>query len=279
MAAISIPTRTLNNGREMPWLGYGTWPMKGRQLTDAILSAFEIGYRLIDTAGVYGNEEDVGAAIRESGLPREDLFVTTKLAGRFQGKPYVRAGFSASLERLGLDYVDLYLIHWPLPRLGRYVESYVEMVALQQEGLIRSVGVSNFLDEHVAAVVAATGVRPAVDQLQVSPTHAQVDVVGPVSRDGTVVQAWSPLERNSGILENPTVTGIASRLGVTPSQVVLRWLIERDIATIPHSANPSRQRLNADLFGFGLDPADVAAITALDVGAPVKQDPTTWEEF
>jgi 2,5-diketo-D-gluconate reductase A len=279
MAKISIPTRTLNDGHEMPWLGLGTWPVQGRRSTDSILAAIEMGYRLIDTASNYGNEDAVGAAIRESGLPREDFFVTTKLAGRFQGKPYVREGFSASLERLGLDYVDLYLIHWPLPRLGRYVESYVEMVALQQEGLIRSVGVSNFLDDHIAAIVAATGVRPAVDQIQVSPSHAQVDVVEAVSRDGTVVQAWRPLERNGGILEHPTVTGIADRLDVAPSQVVLRWLIERDITTTPHSTNPDRQRLNADIFEFSLEPADVAAITALDVGAPVKQDPTTWEEF
>ncbi|GIF46049.1 2,5-diketo-D-gluconate reductase A [Asanoa ferruginea] len=279
MAKISIPTRTLNDGYQMPWLGLGTWPLQGRQLTDSILAAIELGYRLIDTASRYGNEDAVGAAIRESGLPREDFFVTTKLAGRDQGKPYVREGFSASLERLGLDYVDLYLIHWPLPLLGRYVESYVEMVALQQEGLIRSVGVSNFLDDHIAAIVAATGVQPAVDQIQVSPTHAQVDVVEAVSRGGTVVQAWRPLERNGGILEHPTVTGIADRLGVAPSQVVLRWLIERDITTTPHSSNPDRQRLNADIFEFSLEPADVAAITALDVGAPVKQDPKTWEEF
>jgi 2,5-diketo-D-gluconate reductase A len=279
MAAISIPTRTLNDGREMPWLGLGTYPAQDRALVDTILSAVEIGYRMIDTASKYGNEAAVGDAIRESGLPREDFFVTTKLAGRFQGAPYVREGFSASLERLGLDYVDLYLIHWPLPKLDRYVESYVEMVKLQQEGLIRSIGVSNFLDEHIAAVVAATGVVPAVDQLQVSPTHAQVGVVEAVARHGTVVQAWSPLERNTGILEHPTVTAIAYRLGVTPSQVVLRWLIDRDITTVPHSTDPKRQRLNADLFGFTLEPADVAAVTAIDVGKPVKQDPRTWEEF
>ncbi|MEV0720953.1 aldo/keto reductase, partial [Asanoa sp. NPDC050611] len=262
MAAISIPTRTLNDGHEMPWLGLGTWPLRGRPATDAILAAIEMGYRLIDTAYNYENEDAVGAAIRESGLPREDFFVTSKLAGRHQGKPYVREGFSASLERLGLDYVDLYLIHWPLPRVGRYVESYVEMVALQQEGLIRSVGVSNFLDEHIEAVVAASGVVPAVDQLQVSPSHAQVAVVEQVSRHGTVIQAWSPLERNSGILANPAVTRIADRIGVAPSQVVLRWLIDRDITTVPHSSHADRQRLNADIFGFELEPADVAAITA-----------------
>ncbi|SNS73578.1 Aldo/keto reductase [Asanoa hainanensis] len=279
MAPISIPTRTLNDGREMPWLGLGTYPAKGRAGTDAFLRAIEAGYRLIDTAYNYGNEDAVGAAIRESGLPREEFFVTSKLAGRHQGKPYVREGFSASLERLGLDYVDLYLIHWPLPKVGRYVESYVEMVALQQEGLIRSVGVSNFLDEHITAVVAETGVVPAVDQLQVSPTHAQAEVVNGVTRHGTVVQAWSPLERNSGILEHPTVVGIAERLAVQPSQVVLRWLVDRDITSVPASTNPERQRLNADIFGFELEPADVAAVTAIDVGKPVKQDPRTWEEF
>ncbi|MDG4825752.1 aldo/keto reductase [Asanoa sp. WMMD1127] len=279
MASIDIPTRTLNDGHEMPWLGLGTYPAKGRQLVEAILAAVESGYRLLDTAYNYGNEDAVGTAIRESGLPREEFFVTSKLAGRHQGKPYVRDGFSASLDRLGLDYVDLYLIHWPLPKVGRYVESYEEMLALRQEGLIRSVGVSNFLDEHIRAVVDATGVVPAVDQLQVSPNHARVDVVDEVARHGTVVQAWSPLERNSGVLEHPTVVGIADRLRITPSQVVLRWLVDRDITAVPASTNPDRQLLNADIFGFALEPDDVAAVNAIDVGAPVKQDPRTWEEF
>lgn len=279
MDAITIPTVRFDDGHEMPVVGLSTWPLQGRQLTDAVLSALEIGYRLIDTAASYGNEDAVGAAIRESGIPRDQLFVTTKLRGADQGTGRVRDALRGSLDRLGLDHVDLYLIHWPLPRIGRYVESYAEMVALREEGLIRSVGVSNFLPEHIAAVVAATGVRPALDQLQVSPSHAQVDVVDAVTAGGTVVQAWSPLERNSGILEHPTVTAIADRLGVSPSQVVIRWIVDRGLTTVPHSGNPERQRRNADVFGFRLDPADVDAVTAVDVGAPVKQDPTTWEEF
>ena len=269
----------LNSGFAMPRIGLGTWPLKGRQSTDAILWAMEIGYRLIDTAEIYDNEDSVGVAVRESRLPREELFITTKLRGRYQGAQTVREGLIGSLERLGLDYVDLFLIHWPLPRLGRYVETYAEMVKLADEGLIKSVGVSNFTAAHLDAVVTETGVHPAVDQLQVSPSFARTDLVDAIAKTPTIVQAWSPLERNSGVLENPTVTAIANRLGVTPSQVVIRWLIERGLTTVPHSSNRDRQRINADVFGFALTPANVAAITALDVGQPLTQDPDTWEEF
>ncbi|WP_238012000.1 aldo/keto reductase [Dactylosporangium sp. AC04546] len=270
---------TLNSGAEMPALGYGTYPLKGRAATDAVLRALDLGYRLIDTAASYGNEDAVGAALRESGLPRADIFVTTKLRGSEQGRAATRPGLEASLTRLGLDHVDLYLIHWPMPAVGKYVESYEEMVALQQEGLIRSVGVSNFLPEHLDAVVAATGVQPAVDQLQVSPSFARTEMVEAVQRRGTVVQAWSPLERNTGILDHGVVTEIAARHGVTGAQVVLRWLLERGITAVPHSGNAERQRLNLDVEGFTLSPDEVAAVTALDSGRSPKQDPATWEEF
>ncbi|WP_432830128.1 aldo/keto reductase [Dactylosporangium sp. CA-092794] len=276
---MSIPTVSLNSGFDMPVVGYGTYPLKGHRATDAILAAIESGYRLIDTAASYGNEEAVGAAVRESPVPRSELFVTTKLRGSDQGRGSTRAGLAGSLTRLGLDYVDLYLIHWPLPRVGRFVESYAEMADLQREGLIRSLGVSNFLPEHIAAVVAETGIQPAVDQLQVSPSHARADLVTAVRTTGTVVQAWSPLERNTGVLDDPSVTAIAGRLGVTGAQVVLRWLVQRDITSVPHSSDPDRQRTNADLFGFELTAQDMAAIDALDTGVPVKQDPATWEEF
>ncbi|MFI5911363.1 aldo/keto reductase [Dactylosporangium sp. NPDC051541] len=268
----------LNSGHEMPIVGYGTWPLKGAPATDAVLAAIESGYRLLDTASAYGNEDAVGAAVRQSGRPRDELFVTTKLRGSDQGRGSTRAGLEGSLERLGLDYVDLYLIHWPLPNVGKYVESYEEMAELRQAGLIRSLGVSNFLPEHLAAVTAATGIAPAVNQLQVSPSHARQELVSAVRSQGTVVQAWSPLERNSGVLEHPAVTAPAARLGVTPAQIVLRWLVRQDIAVVPHSANRDRQRTNADLFSFELTADETAAIDGIKQ-LPVKQDPATWEEF
>ncbi|MEV8515766.1 aldo/keto reductase [Dactylosporangium sp. NPDC051484] len=276
---MSIPSVRLNSGLDMPVVGYGTYPLKGRRATDAVLAAIGSGYRLIDTAASYDNEDAVGAAVRESGLPRAELFITTKLRGSDQGRGSTRAGLQRSLERLGLDYVDLYLIHWPLPAVGRYVESYAEMAELQREGLIRSLGVSNFLPEHLDAVVAETGIQPAVDQLQVSPSHPRPELVAAVQRTGTVAQAWSPLERNTGILEHSSVAAIAGRLDVTSAQVVLRWLLQRDVTVIPHSGSPDRQRTNADLFGFELTADDMAAIDALDTCVPVKQDPRTWEEF
>jgi 2,5-diketo-D-gluconate reductase A len=275
---MEIPTVTLNSGHAMPVVGYGTYPLQGRTATDAILAAIGSGYRLLDTASAYGNEDAVGAAVRECGLPRADLFVTTKLRGRDQGRGSTRAALSASLARLGLDYVDLYLIHWPLPAVGRYVDSYTEMAELQREGLIRSLGVSNFLPEHLAAVTAATGITPAVDQLQASPSHARPDLVAAVQKTGTVVQAWSPLERNTGVLERPSITGIADRLGVTPAQVVLRWLVQHGLTVVPHSGDPARQRTNADLFGFALTAEDLAALDSVEQ-RPVQQDPATWEEF
>ncbi|WP_433079699.1 aldo/keto reductase [Dactylosporangium sp. CA-052675] len=275
---MKIPTVTLNSGHEMPVVGYGTYPLQGRPATEAILAAIASGYRLLDTAASYGNEDAVGAAVRESGLDRADLFITTKLRGADQGRGSTRAALEASLERLGLDHVDLYLIHWPLPAVGRYVDSYAEMAELHREGLIRSLGVSNFLPEHIDAVVAATGIVPAVDQLQVSPSHARAELVGAVQGKGTVVQAWSPLERNTGVLEDPGIVAVADRLGVTPAQVVLRWLLQRQVTVVPHSSNPSRQRANADLFGFELSAADLAVVDSV-AQVPVKQDPATWEEF
>ncbi|GAB1821970.1 aldo/keto reductase [Herbidospora sp. RD11066] len=269
----------LNTGHSMPVVGLGTGTLQGRAGTDAMLTGFEAGYRLLDTAALYGNEEAVGAAIREGGLPRGELFVTTKLRGGDHGGEKVRPAFEASLERLGLDYVDLYLIHWPLPRLGKYVETYAAMLELAQEGLVRSVGVSNFTPGHLTAVTAATGVEPAVNQRQVSPSHAQAELVDFAEDHTTVIQAWSPLEHKTDVKESPVIVGIAEKLGVTPSQVVLRWHLERGVTVIPKSADPKRQRENIDVFGFTLDAADVAAITALDTGKPVTLDPESYEEF
>jgi len=278
-AGLTIRTVTLNSGHDMPLIGLGTWPLQGSACTQAVLSAFEVGYRLIDTAAHYGNEAAVGSAISASALPREDMFVTSKLQGRFQGREFTRTGVEQSLQRLGVDYLDLFLIHWPMPNLGRYLDTYAELVKISQEGLIRSAGVSNFKAPQLDAIVDATGVLPAVNQLQVSPSHSRTDLVSVVQASGSVVQAWSPLERNSGILENSVIAESAERHEVTPAQVVLRWLIQRGVAPVPQSSNPSRQRSNADVFGFSLMSEEVAAIAGLDHGMPVEQDSDTYEEF
>lgn len=278
-AASSIPTVLLNSGYAMPRIGLGTWPLQGTACMRAVGSAFGVGYRLIDTAAHYGNEEAVGKAIHASGLPRAEVFVTSKLQGRNQGREFTRPGVEQSLERLGLDYLDLFLIHWPMPHLGRYVDTYTELVSLAAEGLIRSVGVSNFESAQLDAIVKATSLVPAVNQLQVSPSHPRHDLVRATQQAGSVVQAWSPLERNSGILENAVVTETAALHHVTPAQVVLRWLIQRGVAPVPQSSNPDRQRLNADVFGFVLTSEEMDAIHRLDRGVPIDQDSDTHEEF
>jgi 2,5-diketo-D-gluconate reductase A len=273
------PTVTLNTGHEMPQLGLGTWPLKGPECTEAVLAAIASGYRLVDTAAKYDNEDAVGAAVRSCGRPRDDLFVTTKLRGSEQGAGSTREALARSLERLGLDHVDLYLIHWPLPRLDRYRESWAELLTLAQEGLARSVGVSNFQAARLAAIVADTGVEPAVNQIQVSPTIAKTDLVATIQATSTVVQSWSPLERNSGVLTDPTVLAVAARHGVRPAQVVLRWLIERGITAVPRSGDPVRQRENLDVFGFALTDDDRAALASLHRQAEGRLDPATHEEF
>lgn len=276
---LTIPTVTLNSGHDMPLIGLGTWPLQGSACTQAVLSALQVGYRLIDTAAHYRNEAAVGAAIRASALPREEVFVTSKLQGRNQGQEFTRSGVEQSLERLGVDYLDLFLIHWPMPNLGRYVDTYTELVKISQEGLIRSVGVSNFKTPQLDDIVDAAGVVPAVNQLQISPSHSRSDLVSVVQESGAVVQAWSPLERNSGILENPIISEGAKRHAVTPAQVVLRWLLQQGVAPVPQSSNPGRQRSNADVFDFSLTSREMTAIAGLDHGVPVEQDSDTYEEF
>ena len=279
MAELIIPTVPLNTGHEMPRLGYGTWPLTGRAATDAVLSAIGTGYRLIDTAQAYGNEDAVGQAVKEASVSRAELFITTKLTGRYQGKGLVRQGVEASLTTLGLDYVDLFLIHWPDPALGLYVETYVSLLELAGEGLIRSIGVSNFTPPYLAELAKATTVPPAVDQLQVSPTIARYQTVESIIPSSTIVQAWSPLERNSGILDNPVIVAIARRHKVTAGQVVLRWLMDRGLTTVPHTATPSRQRENADIFNFHLDAEEVGQIYHLDGKTEGSLDPDTFQDF
>ena len=274
-----VPTRTLNSGHEIPVLGLGTYPMNGAEGTAAIAQAISLGYRLLDTAASYENERAVGEAIRRSGADRSELFVTTKLRGSDHGREKTKAAVSASLNRLGLDYLDLYLIHWPLPRLGLYVESYETMLELAAEGLIRSVGVSNFKPAHIAALVDATGVTPAVDQIELSPAMPRRETVAYLEGAGVVTQAWTPLGPGRQVIESAAVTAIADARGVTPAQVVLRWEVQQGIVTIPKSGDAGRQRSNLDIFGFTLDDAEMAALAALDQGEDMAVDSDVHEEF
>jgi len=277
--ATEVPTRTLNSGYPIPLLGLGTYPMNGEAGVAAMARAIGMGYRLLDTAAKYENEAAVGEAIRRSGVDRAQLFVTTKLRGAEHGRARTRDAVRASLDRLGLDYLDLYLIHWPLPRLGKFTESYETMLELAGDGLIRSAGVSNFTPAHVQALLDATGVAPAVNQIELSPAVARTEVRQWLDAAGVVTQAWSPLGLDQGVPQQPAVTAAAQAHGVTPAQVILRWEVQQGIVTIPKSADEQRQRANLDVFGFALTDAEMAALAALDQGEAAAVDSDAHEEF
>jgi 2,5-diketo-D-gluconate reductase A len=275
----AVPSRMLSSGYDMPLLGLGTYPLNGAAGVTAMASALSIGYRLVDTAAKYENEEAVGQAIARSGVPRGELFVTTKLRGADHGRHKTRAAVAASLDRLGLDYLDLYLIHWPLPRLWRFIESYETMLELARDGLIRSVGVSNFKAAHISALIDATGVAPAVNQIELSPAVTRWALVAYLEDNDIVPEAWSPLGLDHHVPESGTVTGIARAHDVTPAQVILRWEVQQGIVAIPKSASPERQRENLDVFGFELTEEEMTALAAMDRGEDAAVDSDVHEEF
>jgi len=276
-----MQTRTLNDGRTLPAVGFGTYPLKGREAVEATLSAIELGYRLVDTAVNYGNEAEVGEAVRTSGVPRDELFVTSKLPGRHHGYDDALASTRESLERMGLDYLDLHLIHWPNPRVGRYQEAWRALVRLREEGLVRSVGVSNFTEEHLERVIADTGVTPAVNQVELHPYFPQERMRQVHERLGVQTEGWSPLGKRSAPFADPPVADAAERHGVTPAQVILRWHVQLGSVPIPKSGTPERQRENLDVFGFELSDDEVGAITGLarPDGRLFGGDPDTHEEM
>ncbi len=259
----TAPTYTLNDARTLPAVGFGTYPLSGPEGVDAVLGALESGYRLLDTAVNYQNESDVGEALRRSGLPREEVQVASKLPGRDHGYDDAIASVHGSLERLGLDYLDLHLIHWPNPSVGKYVEAWRALVDLQRDGLVRSIGVSNFTEAHLSRVIEATGVTPAVNQVELHPRFPQEEMRRVHDRLGIRTEAWSPMGKHQAPLEEPAVVRAAARHGVTAGQVILRWHVELGSLPIPKSADPERQRQNLDLFGFALSAQEIADITAL----------------
>jgi len=277
----TIPTYTLNDGNTLPAIGFGTYPLKGEDGITAIQGALEAGYRLLDTAVNYENETEVGEALRRSGLPREDVQVASKLPGRHHAYDDAISSVRGSLERLGLEYVDLHLIHWPNPSVDQYVEAWRALVDLQKEGLVRSIGVSNFTEAHLTRVIDDSGVTPAVNQIELHPRFPQESMRAVHERLGIRTEAWSPMGKRNAPLEEDPVTTAAARLGVTPGQVILRWHVQLGSLPIPKSANPERQRQNLDVFGFELTDGEVDAISAL--GRPDGRlfggDPDSHEEM
>ena len=269
---MSAPALTLNDGRTIPQLGMGTWPMTDAEVAPVIVTAVELGYRHIDTAVKYGNEAGVGEGIRNCGLAREELFVTTKLDGVYQGDDKAISGLDASLGRLGLDYVDLLLIHWPVPSRDLFVSTWRTFEKLLAQGKTRSIGVSNFKPAHLERLRAETDVVPAVNQIQISPYIPRAEQRAYDTEHGILTTSWSPLGQGNALLGESVITDLAEKHGKTPGQIVLRWHIELGLVAIPKSASATRLRENLDIFDFKLDADDLAAIATLDQGPGVGVD-------
>lgn len=270
----SVPLVRLNSDRDMPRLGIGVFRMSTEQAHEAVLAALQCGYSSIDTAARYDNEVGVGRAVRESGLPRESVFVTTKLWPTDFGRDAARRAFDASLERLGLDHVDLYLLHWPAPARDLYVETWRVLEELHREGRARSIGVSNFQIPHLKRLLAEADVPPAVNQIELHPYFQQAELREFHASLGIATEAWSPLGR--GAVEDATIKAVATRHGRSPAQVILRWHMQIGTIAIPKSATPARICDNIAIFDFALDDEDMAAIADLDTGSRRGPDPEAF---
>ncbi|TDD10581.1 aldo/keto reductase [Saccharopolyspora terrae] len=268
-----VPNVTLNTGASMPQLGYGVFLVPADEVIAPVRAAIDAGYRSIDTAKVYGNEEGVGKAIADSGVKREDLFVTTKLWNDDQGYDSTLKAFDDSLSRLGLDYVDLYLIHWPVPSQDAYVDTWKAFEKIYNSGRAKAIGVSNFQIPHLQRLFDETSIVPALNQIELHPNLPQAELRAFHAEHGIATEAWSPLGRNNGLLDSATVANLAEKYGKTPAQIVLRWHIELGNVTIPKSVTPSRIKENIEVFDFELAQDDVKAITALETGVRVGPNP------
>jgi len=267
---------TLNNGVEMPQLGFGVFKVPYDQATDAVLAALEVGYRSIDTAAAYGNESGVGQAIAQSGLDRGDLFVTTKVWNTEQGYDSTLASFDASLTRLGLEQLDLFLIHWPAPVTDRYVDTWRALEKLYADGRVRAIGVSNFHPDHLQRLFDESDLVPAVNQIELHPALQQAELREFDAAHGIATEAWSPLARGH-LLDDPVLTAIADRHGVTPAQAVLRWHVQLGNVVIPKSVTPARIAENFDVFGFDLSDDDLKQIATLERGYRTGPDPSQFD--
>ena len=276
---MTTPAYALRDGNVIPAIGLGTYGLDDQAGIDAITTAIADGYRLIDTAYNYGNEEAVGEAIRRTDVDRSDLVIATKLPGRHHGFDETIASFEQSRRKLDLDWVDLYLIHWPLPRVDKYVDSWRAMISLREKGLVRSIGVSNFTADMLARLIDETSVVPVVNQVELHPYFPQDDLRAFHDEHEIRTMSWSPLGKRSDLLQEPVIVELAAAHGVTPAQLVLRWHIELGAVPIPKSSDAARRRANLDVFGFALPREEVDAISALSRGRLWGGDPDTHEEF
>jgi 2,5-diketo-D-gluconate reductase A len=269
---MSTPLIPLNNGTSIPQLGLGTSPLDDAEVERVVVEALGLGYRHIDTAAKYGNEVGVGRGVARGGVPREDVFVTTKLDGPYQGDDRAIAGLDASLDRLGFEYVDLLLIHWPLPARDEFVSTWRTFEKLLEAGKTRAIGVSNFKPAHLERLIAETGTVPAVDQIQINPTVTRLEQRRFNGDHGIVTESWSPLGSGGDFLSSPVLARIAEKYGKNPGQVVIRWHLDNGLVVIPKSKTPERLAANLDVFDFALDADDLAAIATLDQGPDAGVD-------
>ncbi|WP_374975531.1 aldo/keto reductase [Microbacterium trichothecenolyticum] len=275
----TIPSVTLNDGTWFPELGLGTYDLRGEEGIEAIVAAIDSGYRLLDTAVNYENEREVGEAVRRSGADRDTLLVASKIPGRHHGRQEALDSIKGSLDRLGLDRIDLHLIHWPNPSVGKYVDTWRGLIEAREQGLVRSIGVSNFTEEQLTELIEETGVVPAVNQVELHPYFPQDELRAFHATHGIRTESWSPLAKRSELLTEQILTELATVYDVTPTQIVLRWHTQLGSTPIPKSADADRQRENADVFGFTLTDDQLAAVSALERGRLWDGDPNTHEEM
>ena len=276
---MAIPALDTNDGHRIPAIGLGTYGLLGRDGIRSVQSAIEVGYRLLDSAFNYKNEHEVGEGIRASGVARDDIFVTTKLPGIQHGYDETLASFAQSLENFGLEYLDLYLIHWPNPKRDKYVGSWQAMIELQRRGLVRSIGVSNFTQVHLERLIAETQVTPAVNQVELHPHFPQTSLRSFHAEHAIVTESWSPLARQRQLLLDDVIIRIAENRSVSPTQVVLRWHIQLGVVPIPKSGDAGHQAQNIDVFDFELSDEEMADMATLESGRLWNGDPDTHEEF
>ncbi|MDG9674572.1 aldo/keto reductase [Micromonospora sp. DH14] len=278
---MTIPHLTAADGTTLPAIGLGTYQLNGSAGVDAIGQAIRAGYRLLDSAFNYENEGAVGRAVRSAGDVRDELIVTSKLPGRHHSYDEALTTVEESVFRTGLDRIDLYLIHWPNPKVDRYVQAWRALIEARERGLVRHIGLSNFLPEHIERLVAETGVAPVVNQIEVHPYFPQQEALDYHREHGILVQGWSPLGHGNDLRQHPVIGEIAAAHGVSPAQAILAWHVARQVIPLPKAASPQRQAENLDVFGITLTDAEVAAITALGRpdGRLSDQDPAVYEEF
>ncbi len=270
-----VPDIALRDGTTIPQLGFGVFQIPPEDTVETVVRAFQAGYRHIDTAAAYGNEAEVGQAIHAAGLQREDVFITTKCFNDDHGHQKAKQAFKRSLEKLEMDYVDLYLIHWPVPSTDLYVETWQAFIELEQEGLVRSIGVSNFQPPHLARIAEETGVEPTINQIELHPQFQQAGLRREHADRGILTEAWSPLAQGQ-VLDDPAIAQIADAHGKTAGQVVIRWHLQLGNVVIPKSVTPERIDQNFDVFDFELSAGEMAAIEALDAGHRTGPDPDTF---